>query len=176
MSATIGTPYILASLGGLHIGDILVQLICFLILLVLGRKFAWGPIMNMMKKREDYVTSEIEAAEKSRKEAAEFAVKAEERLKEAKQDAQKIIDDARTIASKQEVEIIEQARLESDRLKKAAQADIRNEKEKAIQALQDQVASLSVLIATKVIEKELSEQDQARLIDDYVKQLGETND
>jgi len=176
MSPTIGAPYIYASLGGLYPGDIIVQLVCFLVLIIVARKFAWGPIMNMMQKREDYVTSEIDAAEESRKEAAAFAVKAEERLKLAKQDAQKIIDDARSLASKQEQDIIAQARLESERLKNAAKADIQNEKEKAVQALQDQVASLSVLIATKVIEKELSEQDQERLIGDYVKQLGETND
>jgi len=173
MPAFTEVTYIYAGLGGLRLGDMLVQLAAFIVLLILARKFAWGPVMDMMKKREDYITGEIEAAEKSRNEAARLAQEAEERLKATKQDAQKIVDDARALAVKQEQDIVAAARSEAERLKKAAQADIRQEKEKAVQALQDQVASLSVLIATKVIEKELNEQDQERLIGEYVKQLGE---
>lgn len=173
MPAFTGNSYLYAGLGGLHIGDILVQLICFILILYIAKKFAWGPIMDMMKRRQDYVTDEIEAAEESRKDAARLLADAEERLNATKQDAQKIIEDARTLAAKQEQEIVQAARTEAERLKKAAQADIQQEKEKAVQALQDQVASLSVLIASKVIEKELTEQDQDRLIGEYVKQLGD---
>jgi F-type H+-transporting ATPase subunit b len=164
---------IYASLGGFHVGDMLVQLFFFLLLLFLVGKFAWGPVMNMMKKREDYVASEIEAAENSRKEAEKAAKEANDQLKQMKLEAQKIIEDAKTAGVKQEQDIIESARLEADRIKKAAQAEIQNEKEKAIQALQDQVASLSVLIASKVIEKELSAQDQEKLINEYIKEVGE---
>lgn len=173
MPAFTGSSYLYAGLGGLYIGDILVQLICFILILFIAKKFAWGPIMDMMKRRQDYVTDEIEAAEESRKDAARLLADAEERLNATKQDAQKIIEDARTLAAKQEQEIVQAARTEAERLKKAAQADIQQEKEKAVQALQDQVASLSVLIASKVIEKELTEQDQDRLIGEYVKQLGD---
>ncbi|WP_188383254.1 F0F1 ATP synthase subunit B [Ornithinibacillus halotolerans] len=151
----------------------LYQLLFFAILLFLVRKFAWGPVMNMMKKREEYVANEIEAAEKSRIEAEKSAKAAAEQLKQTKMEAQKIIEDAKTAGIKQEQDIIESARQEADRIKKAAQAEIQNEKEKALQALQDQVASLSVLIASKVIEKELSAQDQEKLINEYIKEVGE---
>lgn len=164
---------IYSSLGGFYVGDMLVQLICFVILLLLVGKFAWGPVMNMMKKREEFVANEIEAAENSRKEAAKSAQEAAEQLKQTKLEAQKIIDDAKATGVRQEQDIIESARLEADRIKKAAQEEIQNEKEKAIQALQDQVASLSVLIASKVIEKELSAQDQEKLINEYIKEVGE---
>lgn len=127
----------------------------------------------MMKKREEYVASEIEAAENSRQEAEKAAKEATEQLKQMKLEAQKIIEDAKNAGVKQEQDIIDSARLEADRIKKAAQAEIQNEKEKALQALQDQVASLSVLIASKVIEKELSAQDQEKLINEYIKEVGE---
>nr|WP_155669807.1 F0F1 ATP synthase subunit B [Ornithinibacillus caprae] len=151
----------------------LTQLFFFIVLLFLVGKFAWGPVMNMMQKREEYVANEIESAEKSRAEAEKAAKEATEQLKQTKQEAQKIIEDAKNAGVKQERDIIESARLEATRIKEAAQEEIQNEKEKALQALQDQVASLSVLIASKVIEKELNEQDQEKLINDYIKEVGE---
>nr|WP_286168645.1 F0F1 ATP synthase subunit B [Roseburia sp. 1XD42-34] len=150
-----------------------VQLFFFLLLLFLVKKFAWGPVMNMMQKREEYVANEIEAAEKSRLDAEKASKEAHERLKQTKQEAQKIIEDAKEAGQKQEQEIIRIARDEANRLKESAQADIQNEKEKALQALQDKVASLSVLIATKVIEKEIDEKDQEKLIHEYIKEVGE---
>ena len=160
-------------LGGFHVIDMLVMLFFFIILIYLVGKFAWGPVMDMMKKREDYIANEIEQAEKNRAEAEKASKEAVERLRQTKQEAQKIIEDARTAGLKQEQDIIEAAKKEAERIKQAAQEEIENEKEKAIQALQDQVASLSVLIASKVIEKEISAQDQEKLIEEYIKEVGE---
>lgn len=162
-----------ATIGGLRVGDMLTQLLFFLILIMLLRKFAWGPLMNMMEKRENYVASEIEQAEQSRAEAEKAAKEAADQLNNVRQEAQKIVEDAKNAGVKQEKDIIESARLEADRIKQQAQADIQNEKEQAIQALQAQVASLSVLVASKVIEKEIDEQDQKAFIEDYIKEVGE---
>ncbi|MDO6450068.1 F0F1 ATP synthase subunit B [Oceanobacillus profundus] len=162
-----------ASVGGLRVGDMLVQLAFFIILLVLVKKFAWGPLMNKMQEREEYVAGEIEAAEKSRLEAEKASKDAAAQLNQVREEAQKLIEDAKAAGAKQEQDIVEAARKEADRLILAAQADIQNEKEKALQALQDKVASLSVLIASKVIEKEISTQDQEKLINDYIKEVGE---
>ena len=160
-------------LGGFHLIDMIVMLLFFVILVALVSKFAWGPVMDMMKKREDYVANEIEAAEKSRQEAEKATKEAVERLNQTKQEAQQIIEDARTAGIKQEQDIIASAKKEAERIKIAAQEEIQSEKEKALQALQDKVASLSVLIASKVIEKEISAQDQDKLIADYIKEVGE---
>src|SRR5699024_7148142 len=103
----------------------------------------------------------------------ELAKQAEQRLGETRKEAQEMMENSRTLAAKQEQEIIESAKEEAKRLKQSAQADIKHEKESAIQELQDQVSSLSVMIASKVIEKELTEDGQKDLIDEYVKQLGQ---
>lgn len=160
-------------LGGFHLIDMVVMLFFFILLMYLVSKFAWGPVMNMMQKREEYVAGEIEAAEKSRAEAEKASKEAVEQLRQTRQEAQQIIEDAKNAGMKQEQDIVASARKEADRIKLAAQEEIQNEKEKAIQALQDQVASLSVLIASKVIEKEISAQDQDKLIEEYIKQVGE---
>ncbi|AXI10626.1 ATP synthase F0 subunit B [Oceanobacillus zhaokaii] len=163
----------LGAVGGFRLGDMAAQLFFFLLLLWLLKKFAWGPLMNTMQKREEYVASEIESAEKNRLEAEAASKQAAEQLNQVRQEAQKMIEDAKNAGLKQEQDIIEAARLEASRIKEQAQKDIQNEKEQAIQALQAQVASLSVLIASKVIEKEITAGDQEKLINEYIKEVGE---
>lgn len=160
-------------LGGFHLIDSLVMLFFFILLIYLVGKFAWGPVMNMMKKREEYVANEIEVAEKNRAEAETASKEAVAQLRQTKEEAQKIIEDARNAGIKQEQDIVQAAREEADRIKLAAKEEIQNEKDKALQALNDKVASLSVLIASKVIEKEISAQDQDKLIEDTIKEVGE---
>nr|WP_255437445.1 F0F1 ATP synthase subunit B [Thalassobacillus sp. CUG 92003] len=150
-----------------------VQLFFFLVLLALLRKFAWGPLMKMMQEREEYISNEIDTAEKSREEAQQLQHEAAEELKKTRQEAQSLIEDAKKSATQQERDILETARTEAERIKESAREEIEQEKEKAVQALQDQVASLSVMIASKVIEKELSEEDQEALINEYIKEAGE---
>ncbi|HHY73850.1 MAG TPA: F0F1 ATP synthase subunit B [Bacillus bacterium] len=161
------------ALGGINTGDIVVQLVSFIILLLLLRKFAFGPLMGIMKKREEHIANEIDAAEKSRKEAQEFAAQQAEALKAARQDAADLIESAKKLGEQQQKDIVEAAKVEATRIKDAAVKEIQQEKEQAIAALREQVASLSVLIASKVIEKELSEQDQQKLINEYIKEVGE---
>jgi len=160
-------------LGGFHLIDMVVMLFFFILLVYLVGKFAWGPVVNMMQKREEYIANEIEEAEKNRQEAEKASKEAVEQLRQTRQEAQQIIEDARSAGTKLEQDIVESAKQEAERIKKTAQEEIRNEKEKALQALQDKVASLSVLIASKVIEKEISAQDQEELIEKYIKEVGE---
>nr|WP_187356667.1 F0F1 ATP synthase subunit B [Heyndrickxia shackletonii] len=163
----------MAAHGHLNTGDILFQLIMFIILLVLLKIFAWKPLMGIMKQREDHIANEIEAAEKSRVEANKLLEEQRSILKEARQEAQTMIENAKKQGDIQREEIIAIARGESERIKEAAKLEIEQQKEKAVAALREQVASLSVLIASKVIEKELSAADQEKLISDYIQEAGE---
>ncbi|CAM3838338.1 F0F1 ATP synthase subunit B [Mesobacillus zeae] len=154
-------------------GDILFQLAMFLILLALLKKFAWGPLMGIMTEREEHIAGEIEAAEKSRAEAAKNLEEQRQLLKQARQEASGLIENARKQGDVQRDEIITIARAESERIKEAAKLEIETQKEKAVAAIREQVASLSVMIASKVIEKELSAADQEKLINDYIQEAGE---
>jgi F-type H+-transporting ATPase subunit b len=137
--------------AGINGGDILFQLVMFLILLALLQKFAFGPVMGIMKKREEQ----------------------REILKQSRQEVQVMMENARKSAEDKKEEIIAAAREESERLKAAAKQEIEQQKDQAVAALREQVASLSVLIASKVIEKELSEQDQEKLIHEYIQEVGD---
>ncbi|MDX8047629.1 F0F1 ATP synthase subunit B [Gracilibacillus sp. S3-1-1] len=162
-----------ADIGGLNGGDMLFAIASFVALLALLKKFAWGPLMNKMEERENYIANEIDTAEKNRADAEKAAQQANEQLKATRQEAQQIIEDAKKAATQQEKAIIDAANEAAVRLKKSAEEDIAREKEKAVEALQAQVATLSVQIATKVIEKEISAEDQEQLISEYIKEIGE---
>ncbi|RPJ98226.1 hypothetical protein BSBH6_01148 [Bacillus subtilis] len=155
-------------------GDILFQLLAMLILLALLKKYALGPLLNIMKQREDHIAGEITSAEEKNKEAQQLIEEQRVLLKEARQESQTLIENAKKLGEKQKEEIVQAARAESERLKEAARTEIVKEKEQAVSALREQVASLSVMIASKVIEKELDEQAQEKLIQDYLKEVGES--
>jgi F-type H+-transporting ATPase subunit b len=154
-------------------GDIIFQLIMFIILLALVKKFAWGPLMGIMKQREEFIANEISAAEASRAEASKLLEEQRELLKTSRAEAGQLIENAKKQGEVQREDIIAAARAEAERIKESAKREIVQEKEKAVAALREQVASLSVLIASKVIEKELSEADQEKLINEYIKEAGE---
>jgi F-type H+-transporting ATPase subunit b len=145
----------------------------FIILLALLKKFAWGPLMGIMKQREEHIGNEISAAENSRLEAQKILQEQRDLLKEARNDAQNLIESAKKQGDIQREEIIATARTEADRIKDAAKLEIEQQKEKAVAAIREQVASLSVLIASKVIEKEITAADQDQLINEYIKEAGE---
>ncbi|WP_163099526.1 F0F1 ATP synthase subunit B [Peribacillus alkalitolerans] len=154
-------------------GDVIFQLVIFIILLALLKKFAFGPLMGIMKERETHIAGEITAAETSRVEASKLLEEQRELLKQSRVEAGQLIENAKKQGDVQREEIISAARMEAERIKESAKREIVQEKEKAVAALREQVASLSVLIASKVIEKELSEADQEKLIDEYIKEAGE---
>ncbi|RBW68723.1 F0F1 ATP synthase subunit B [Bacillus taeanensis] len=157
----------------LNTGDILYQLVLFLVLLALLRKFAWGPLMGIMKQREQHISSEIETAEKNRKEAATYLEQQRDELKKAREEAQGIIESAKKLGESQREEIIEASRKEAERIKQDALAQIEREKDAAVSALREQVSSLSIMIASKVIEKELNEGEQEKLINEYLQEVGD---
>lgn len=163
-----------ASHSAFNGGDALFQLVMFLILLALLKKFAWGPLMGIMQQREEHISSEIDAAEQSRAEAKKLLEEQRSLLKEARLEAQGLIETAKKQGDVQREEIIEAARAESNRIKESAKLEIEQQKEQAVAAIREQVASLSVLIASKVIEKELSAADQEKLINEYIQEAGES--
>ncbi|WP_100332472.1 F0F1 ATP synthase subunit B [Bacillus xiapuensis] len=169
----LANTFVLGAGPGFNSGDILFQLAMFILLLLLLKKLAWGPLMGVMRQREEHIASEIEAAEKSRVEANKLLEETRAELKASRQEAQSIIENAKKVGDDQKNEIIAAARAEADRLKESAKMEIEQQKEQAMAALREQVASLSVLIASKVIEKELDASDQDKLINEYIKEAGE---
>ncbi|ANU14021.1 ATP synthase B chain [Planococcus halocryophilus Or1] len=157
----------------LNIGDILATLVIFIGLMLLLKKFAWGPLMGVMQQREELIKSEIETAENSRLESQKLLEEQRSLLKDARTQAQEIVENAKKQGEVSREEIITTARAESGRMKEAAVQEIANERDKAISAVREEVVALSLLAATKVLEKEISEEDNRQLINETIAKAGE---
>lgn len=156
----------------LTLADPLFAIVTFTILLLLLRKFAWGPMMNMMQEREEKVANDIDAAENNRLESEKYLEQQKLEIDRAREEAQSIIESAKKTGEQQGRDIVEQSRHESEQVKENALAQIQSEKEQAVAELREQVATLSVMIATKIIEKELDEAEQEKLIEEYLQEAG----
>lgn len=153
--------------------NVVFSIIAFLILYWLLRKFAFGPLFSVMEKRREHVLNELQSAERDRKEAQELLAEQRKALENARKEAHDILEQARITSAKQAEDIISAAKEEANRIKAEALKEIENEKNKAIAQLKSQVSAMSVLIASKIIEKQIDEKTQQELVEHYMKEVGD---
>ncbi|SFI66572.1 F0F1 ATP synthase subunit B [Thermoflavimicrobium dichotomicum] len=153
-------------------GTILAQLVIFIILMLLVSKYALRPLLDTMKKRQDYIDNQIITAEKSRQEAEELLAEQKALLKQAQTEAKELIERAKAQKEKEAEKIILEAKEQAERMIQEAKLEIEREREKAIAALRDEVGALTVQLASKLLEKELDEKGQSKLVDRYFEQVG----
>ncbi|MBF2262493.1 F0F1 ATP synthase subunit B [Staphylococcus capitis] len=159
--------------AGVEWGTTIVTLATFVILLALLKKFAWGPLKEVMDKRERDINKDIDDAEQAKINAQKLEEENRKTLKETQDEVQRILDDAKIQARKQHEEIIHEANVRANGMIETAQSEINSEKERALADINNQVSELSVLIASKVLRKEISEQDQKDLVEKYLKEAGD---
>ncbi len=146
------------------------QTVLFVLLLLLLRKFAWKPILNAINEREEGIKNALSAAEKAKLEMENLQADNDKLLQEARAEREKMIKEARELKTKMIADAKEEAKQEADKMIAQAQTAIENEKKSAIADLKNQVASLSVEIAEKVVKNELSNKDkQLELVDKMLK-------
>ncbi|WP_128896228.1 F0F1 ATP synthase subunit B [Longirhabdus pacifica] len=150
-----------------------VAIIAFGILYFLLHRYAFGPLFSVMEKRKEHVQNEIKQAEKSRTDAEQFLTDQKKAIDDARKEAFEIIEQARKTSTSQADDIVAKAKEEADRMKEAAIAEIESEKNKAVAQLKNQVSAMSVLIASKIIEKQVDEKSQKQLIDSYLTKVGD---
>lgn len=142
----------------------------FIILLYLLAKFAWKPILSAVKQREESINNALEAADEARKEMANLKADNERLLAEARAERDAMLKEAKELKEKMVSEAKEEAQKEGQKLIEQAKISIENEKKIAVAQLKEQVATLSLEIAQKVIKNELSDtQKQTALISEYLK-------
>lgn len=130
--------------------------IVFLLLFLLLAKFAWKPIVSAIRKRNEAIDTALQAAKKARQEMAQLQVNNEQLLKEAQKERDIILAEARKMRDKIVEEAGVKAKEETERIIAAAQENIHFEKMAAITELKNQVAVLSLEIAEKIIQENLS--------------------
>ena len=147
-------------IGEFSVGLFFWQTLLFVTLLFLLKKYAWKPILDAVNEREEGIKKALESAEQAKEEMANMNADNEKLLKEARAERDAMLKEAREIKSKLIGDAKDQAKVEADKLMTQAQAAIESEKKAAIAEIKEQVASLSLDIAEKVIKEALSKDDQ----------------
>lgn len=164
--------FILGSLITPGIGLIFWTSLVFLALLFLLGKFAWKPILGAIKTREENIEKALKSAENALSDLRELQSNNEKLLNKAKEERDAILKEARDTKDGIIAEAKSKASKESERIIASAREQINNEKNAAITELKNQVANLSIEIATKIIKSELSSDDkQKALVSTLIKEV-----
>jgi F-type H+-transporting ATPase subunit b len=149
--------------------------VVFLCLLGLLLKFAWGPIMAGLEKREQSIATMIDGAKQRNEEAAEQLRQYQARLAAAGEEAQKVLLQAQREAESNKEQIIAEAQSAARRERDRAVADIESAKSAALEDITQRSVDLAVLMAGRIVQRQLEPEDQAQLIRDALEQLPSQN-
>ena len=147
--------------------------ISFVILLILLWKVAYKPITRALKKREETIRNTLEEAKKNRESAEALVEKYEAQIAQARDEAQKILAEGKSLGENVRKEIIQKAHEEANQIVKRAQEEIEFQKEKALMELKEKIADLTIMAASKVVAKSLDKKDHEQLLEEYVSKVGE---
>ena len=152
----------------------LIAQICNLFIqLFLAKKFFLDKVKSILDQRREAADREITDAQAAKAEAMTIKATYEENMRQAKAEATALLAQAQKTASARSEEIINQAQAQAVQLKEKAAADIAQEKKKALNDAKDEISGISMAIAEKVVERQLNDADQQKLIDQFINELGD---
>jgi len=178
--ATIATPALasegaeaaprglLSPAGGLMFWTLVIFLVLFFVL----SKFAFGPIIAAVQGREQALRDAMDQATADRDAAAAQLAEQKKQLDAARGEAQKIIADGRVMAEKMRADLLEQTKVQQGEMLERAKRDIESEKNAAIADLRREAVDLAIKGASKVIEKNLDDAQNRKLIENYLSSVG----
>lgn len=150
-------------------GTLFWMLIIFGIVLFILKKFAWKPILNALKEREESIASALNKADEAKKEVADLKAGNEKIIAEARREKEAILKEAKELKDKIVAEAKDKAIAEAQKTIEQARQQIEAEKTAAISDMKKQMASLSIEIAEKVIRQELSNKaEQEKMVDGLI--------
>lgn len=152
--------------------NIVVTICNTLITFLIIKKFLFKPVKKMLAAREEEVQGMYGAAEKTQAEAEQMRREYTERLAKAKEEAAEIVGSATRRATVRSEEILRESSQQAAAMMKKAENTIEQERKKAMNELKDEVASLSVMIASKVVERDVKEADHERFIEEFIDKVG----
>lgn len=164
---TAEPPKLLTPNGGLMFWTILI----FLVLMVVLTKFAFGPITKSVEAREKALEDAIEGAKKDREEAAKLLEEHKKLVAQGRADAQRYVVEGRTAGEKVRTEIIEQAHREQHVVLERARKEIESERQMAMVELRRDAVTLAVRGASKVIEKNLDDETNRKVVESFLASL-----
>ena len=146
-------------------------IVTFLVLLGLLAKFAWRPLLQALESRQERIRKSLEDAERARQELERLQQDSAKMMQQARMEAESIVTQTRADAERLREELKQKAKDEADNILRNAQQQIQLQTRQAIQQIRREVADIAVLLASKLLERNIAKEDNARLIDDTLKQI-----
>ncbi len=146
-------------------------IVTFLVLLTLLAKFAWGPLLQALESRQNAIRKSLDDAQQARQELERLNQESAQIIRQARVDAETIVTKSRADAERLREEMKQKARSEADGIVKNAERQIQLETQRALQQIRHEAIDLSVQIASKLLQRNLTKEDNERLIEDALKQV-----
>jgi F-type H+-transporting ATPase subunit b len=146
-------------------------ILTFLVLLALLAKFAWRPLLEALESRQNSIRKSLDDAHKAKQELEQLHHESAQIIRQARVEADGIITRSRGDAERLREELRQKARAEADAIVKNAERQIQLETTRALQQIRNEAVDLSVMIASKIIQRNLSKEDNERLIDEALRQV-----
>ena len=157
---------------GLNLPQLIAQIVGILVLLFILKKLLYGPLLKVIDERSERIKESLEAAERTKEEAAANQEQMQEDLQKAREEGQQMIAQARDVAARFRDEEMAKAREEIAAERSKAETDIQRERDAAIEDLRREFAGLAISAAEQVVERSLSESDHRDIIDRVIEESG----
>ncbi|MCH4166691.1 MAG: F0F1 ATP synthase subunit B [Megasphaera sp.] len=152
-------------------GTLILQFLNFFILVAILAKFAYKPLLKVLEDRRNKIASDLDVAAKNREEATKIKADYEAQIRNARAEAQAIVDKAVKQADKEAQAQLDAIRAQITREKEVAQAEIKNEREAALREMRNEVVTLSMAVAEKLLQKNINTDTNAKLIADCIDKI-----
>ncbi len=146
-------------------------IITFLVLLGLLAKFAWGPLLAALDSRQEAIRKSLDDAQRARQELEQLQQESARIVAQARVEAEDVIARSRSDAERLREDIKQKAKAEADGIVKNAERQIQLETTRAIRQIRNEAIDLSVMIASKILQRNISKEDNQRLIDEALQQI-----
>ncbi len=146
-------------------------IVIFVLLLLILRGAAWKPVLEILSKRESFITESLANAKKEREDAEALLKQYTEQVQKAKEEAAAIIEEGRRDAEAVKARVQQESRDEHDAMIDRARKDIEIARDTAVKSLYELTAKLATDVAGKIIEKELTPADHEKLVSDSISKL-----
>ena len=152
--------------------SVVITLVSVFILYLILRKFLYTPVTNFLEARKAKIQGDLEVAKAAKQEAADLKTDYEAKISEVKLEGQEIIENARKRGNDIKDSMLEEARQEAQTIIERARKDIVLEKEKAYEDIKKSTGEMAVLIASKIMEENITIDNQRNLIDKFIDEVG----
>jgi F-type H+-transporting ATPase subunit b len=146
-------------------------IVTFLGLLWALKKLAWGPLLEALETRQNAIRKSLDDAQQAKVELERLNAESARIIQQARVEGEAIVSQSRADGDRLREEIRSKARTEADHIVKNAERQIQLETSRALEQIRREAVDLSVMIASKIIQRNLSREDNERLIDDALKQV-----